>query len=232
MSVFNNEHPINIFENRLPYMHHQLLVKAMYAMMPVITLDEFQEKSCIASQRVSKQTLQYMLANGIGHESRNIYTFSDSDRIKLAILGIKNGVDIESISKILNWRDFEAFASEILGLSGYDTERNVRFNKPRRVEIDVVATNKSAKRAVLIDCKHWHRNDLKSISKYAVKQIQRASILMSNRKEVTSSIPLILTLYPVIPKIVEEIPIVSIRDFGSFLDVMPLYLDKIKIISK
>jgi DNA-binding transcriptional MerR regulator len=166
-----------------------------------------------------------MLANGIGHESRNIYTFSDSDRIKLAILGIKNGVDIESISKILNWRDFEAFASEILGLSGYDTERNVRFNKPRRVEIDVVATNKSAKRAVLIDCKHWHRNDLKSISKYAVKQIQRASILIS-------SIPLILTLYPVIPKIVEEIPIVSIRDFGSFLDVMPLYLDKIKIISK
>jgi DNA-binding transcriptional MerR regulator len=173
-----------------------------------------------------------MLANGVGHESRNIYRFSDSDRIKLAILGLKNGVDIESISKILDWRDFEAFASEILSLSGYNTERNVRFNKPRRVEIDVVATNKSAKRAILIDCKHWRRNDLKSISKYAIKQIERASILMSNRKEVILSIPLILTLYPVTPKIVEEIPIVSIRDFGSFLDAMPLYLDKIKLVSK
>ena len=213
-------------------MHHQLLVKAMYAMMPVITLDEFQKRSGITSQPVCKQTIQYILANGIGRESRDTYMFSDSDRIKLAIHGLKNGVDIESVSKILNWRDFEAFASEILGLSGYDTERNVRFNKPHRVEIDVVATYKSAKRAVLIDCKHWHRNDLKSISKYAIKQIRRASILMSNRKEVTSSIPLILTLYHVTPKMVEEIPIVSIRDFVSFLDAMPLYLDKIKVVSK
>jgi hypothetical protein len=204
----------------------------MYAMMPLITLDEFQKRSGIASKSVCKQILQYMLVNGIGRETRNIYSFSDSDRIKLAIHGLKNGIDVESISKILSWRDFEEFTSEILSLSGYDAERNVRFNKPHRVEIDVVGTYKSPKLAVLIDCKHWHRNDLKSISTYAIKQIQRASILMSNRKDVTSSIPLIVTLYPMTPKIVEQIPIVSIRDFVSFVDAMPLHLDKIKLISR
>lgn len=201
-------------------------------MMPVITQDEFQKRLGIASQSVSKQILQYLLVNGIGHESRNIYLFSDSDRIKLAIHGLKNGVDIESISKILSWRDFEAFASEILNMSGYETERNVRLNKPHRVEIDVVGTHKSTKQAVLIDCKHWHRNDLKSISIYAIKQIHRASVFMSNRRDVTSSIPLILTLYPLAKKIIEEIPIVPIRDFISFVDAMPQYLDKIKLVFK
>ena len=213
-------------------MNHQLLVKAMYAMMPVIAQDEFQKRLGIASQSVCKQILQYMIDNGIGRESRNIYLFSDSDRIKLAIHVLKNGIDIESISKILSWRDFEAFASEILNLSGYEIERNVRLNKPHRVEIDVVGTFKSTKRVVLIDCKHWHRNDLKLISMYAAKQIHRASVFMSNRKDVTYSIPLILTLYPVASKMVEKVPIVPIREFVSFVDAMPQYLDKIKLVFK
>lgn len=209
-----------------------LLVKAMHAIMPEITPNDFQSRLAVISRSVSKQVIQYLLDNGIGRTSQNSYVFSDSDRIKLAIFALKSGNDLESISKILTWRDFEMFASEILNLSGYETECNVRFNKPRRMEIDVVGTNNSSKLAILIDCKHWRRNDLKSITFYAIKQIHRAYVFMSNRKTVSSSIPVILTLYPMAIKLVEEIPVVPIRNFMSFISDLPTYLDKIKLVSR
>ena len=205
-----------------------LLVKAMHAIMPEITPNDFQSRLAVISRSVSKQVIQYLLDNGIGRTSQNSYLFSDSDRIKLAIFGN----DVESISKILTWRDFEMFASEILNLSGYESECNVRFNKPRRIEIDVVGTNNSSKLAILIDCKHWRRNDLKSTTFYAIKQIHRAYVFMSNRKTVSSSIPVILTLYPMAIKLVEEIPVVPIRNFMSFISDLPTYLDKIKLVSR
>src|SRR5690242_9832501 len=77
-----------------------LLVKAMRAIMPEITLNEFQSRLAIVSRSVSKQVMQYLLDNGIGRTSQNIYMFSNSDRIKLAILALKNGNDVELISKI------------------------------------------------------------------------------------------------------------------------------------
>jgi len=94
-----------------------LLVKAMRAIMPEITLNEFQSRLAIVSRSVSKQVMQYLLDNGIGRTSQNIYMFSNSDRIKLAILALTNGNDVELISKILTWRDFEVLTSEILNLS-------------------------------------------------------------------------------------------------------------------
>ena len=81
-----------------------------------------QSRLAIASRSVSKQVMQYLLDNGIGRTSQNIYMFSNSDRIKLAILALKNGNDVELISKILTWRDFEVLTSEILNLSGYKNE--------------------------------------------------------------------------------------------------------------
>lgn len=209
-----------------------LLVKAMRAIMPEITLNEFQSRLAIVSRSVSKQVMQYLLDNGIGRTSQNIYMFSNSDRIKLAILALKNGNDVELISKILTWRDFEVLTSEILNLSGYKNECNVRFNKPRRIEIDVVGINNYSKLAILIDCKHWQRNDLKSTSSYAIKQIHRAYVFMLNRKTVSSSIPVLLTLYPMAIKLVEEIPVVPISNFMSFVNDLPMYLDKIKLVSR
>ena len=212
-------------------MNHLLLVKAVHAILPEITLREFQSRLGMVSQSTCKQIIEYLLANGIGYASQHRYLFSNSDRVKLAILALKSGNDAESISKILTWRDFEMFASEILNLSGYVTESNVRFNKPCRVEIDVVGTSNASKIAVLIDCKHWRRYDLKSISFYAMKQIHRASIFISNRENTSVAIPVILTLYPMTIKLVQEIPVVPVRDFITFLKEVPMYLDKIKIVS-
>jgi hypothetical protein len=209
-----------------------LLVKAIPAILPEISLRDFQTRLGMVSQSTCKQVIEYLFDNGIGYAFQDRYLFSNSDRIKLAVLALKNGNDVEFISKLLSWRDFEMFASEILNLSGYVTESNLRFNEPRRIEIDVVGTDLVSKLAVLIDCKHWRRNDLKSISLYAKKQIHRASIFLSNRENISGAIPVILTLYPMTIKIIEQIPVVPIRNFISFVSDLPLYLHNIKLVSR
>ena len=55
---------------------------------------------------------------------------------------------------------------------------------------------------------------------------------MLNRKTVSSSIPVLLTLYPMAIKLVEEIPVVPISNFMSFVNDLPMYLDKIKLVSR
>jgi hypothetical protein len=209
-----------------------LLVKAIPAILPEISSRDFQTRLGMVSQSTCKQVIEYLFDNGIGYAFQDRYLFSNSDRIKLAVLALKNGNDVEFISKLLSWKDFESFACEILNLSGYVTESNLRFNAPRRIEIDVVGIELVSKLAVLIDCKHWRRNDLKSISFYARKQIHRASIFLSNRESISGAIPVILTLYPMTIKIIEQIPVVPIRNFISFVSDVPSYLHKIKLVSR
>jgi len=105
--------------------HRVLLAKAVPAVSPQeITLEEFQSKSGIVSKTTAKDVLEYIVNNGIGisTSNRSQYLFSKADKMKLAMLALQRGCDIESISKSVSWKDFEALASEILSLCGYLTE--------------------------------------------------------------------------------------------------------------
>lgn len=160
-----------------------LLAMAVSAICQKITLEEFQDRSGIACKTAAKCVLEYLVNNGIGKNLRNRYSFSKADRVKLAILALQSGTDIEVISKSLSWQDFEEFASRLLNLSGYVAECNVRFSKPSRIQIDVVGVNYNSQLAIVVDCKHWHRNNLSSITYYARKQAQRTSLLLLHRKD-------------------------------------------------
>jgi hypothetical protein len=107
-----------------------LLTMAVSAICQKITLKEFQDRSGIACKTAAKYVLEYLVNNGIGKNLRNGYSFSKEDRVKLAILALQSGTDIEVISKSLSWQDFEEFASRLLNLSGYVAECNVRFSNP------------------------------------------------------------------------------------------------------
>src|SRR5215204_2379215 len=135
--------------------HRVLLAKAVPAVSPKeITLEEFQSKSGIVSKTTAKYVLEYIVNKGIGISTSNRqYLFSKADKMKLAMLALQRGCDIESISKSISWKDFEALASEILSLCGYLTRTNIRFSKPSRIEIDVIGVNQ--KLAIVADCKHW-----------------------------------------------------------------------------
>ena len=216
-------------------MHPVLLAKALPAIIPQeITLEEFQAKSGIGSRTTAKDVLNYTINFGIGTPtSRYRYIFTKADRMKLSLLALQKGCDIENISRSLSWKDFEALTSEILVLNGYSTKTNVYFSKPRRVQIDVIGANNNL--AIVADCKHWKRYSLSTISSYAEQQIQRTKILCSTRKRIryniSHAIPIILTLYSMDVKLIDGVPIVPISKFNSFIEDVSLYLSDIRVIS-
>ena len=219
-------------------MHPVLLGKAVSAVSAQeITLDEFQDQSGIVSRTTAKDVLEYIVNNGIGipTSTRNHYLFSKADRMKLAMLALQRGCDIESISKSISWKDFEALTSEILGLYGYLTKTNIRLSKPSRIEVDVIGINNN-KLAIVADCKHWKRYSLSSISSYAEKQIERTKILSRAKRRtkqdnIAHAIPIILTLYSVDVEFIDGVPIVPISKFKSFIEDVSLYLSEIQVIS-
>jgi hypothetical protein len=217
--------------------HRVLLAKAVRAVSPQeITLEEFQYKSGIVSRTTAKDVLEYIVNNGIGSSTsnRSQYLFSKADKMKLAMLALQRGCDIESISKSVSWKDFEALASEILSLCGYLTRTNIRLSKPSRIEIDVIGV--SQKLAIVADCKHWRRYSISSISSYAEKQTQRTRILFKAKGRtkqgyIARAIPIILTLYSMDVEFIDGVPIVPISKFKSFIEDVSVHLSEILVIS-
>jgi hypothetical protein len=101
---------------------------AIPALSPETTLEEFQAKSGFIGKTTARGVLEYLVKSGIGQISQYSYSFSKVDRMKLAVLALQSGNDIETISRSLSWRDFEAFASNLLNLSGYVAECNLHFS--------------------------------------------------------------------------------------------------------
>jgi hypothetical protein len=196
-------------------MHPELLARALSAISPETTAEEFRIRASIISKPISENVLDFLTNNGIGTLSGSKILFSNEDRIKIAILAIKMGCDIEQISKKLTWKDFEALASKILKLSGYKTAIHVTFSKPR-MEIDVVGIK--SKFAITVDCKHWKHGSLAILSFYTKRQIERTKILLVKKSNISFAIPIILTLHSTKVRFIKGTPIVPITEFKSFLD--------------
>lgn len=189
------------------------------------TLDEFQRNAGFVSQGVAKLVLEYLLIRGIGRVSRFGYSFSTADRIRVALLAIQSGNDIERVSNFLSWQDFETFASALLDISGYATECDLHFSRPTRMQIDILGFNHDSGLAIVIDCKHWKRNHLSAISLYAGKQAQRTSNLLIHRGMISCAVPVVLTLHPADIRLVDGVPVVPVSKFNSFIQEIPFYLD-------
>jgi hypothetical protein len=211
--------------------HPALLAMAIPAISTEITLEEFQTKSRFG-KTTATEVLEFLVKSGIGQISRYGFSFSKVDKMKLAILALQSGNDIETISRSLSWQDFEVFASDLLNMSGYLVECNLHFSKPSRMQIDVVGMNYNSQLAIVADCKHWKRNDLSSISSYARKQAERTSKLLVHRRKISHAIPIILTLQAMDIRFVYGIPLVPVAKFNSFIKEVPLYLSEIKVISR
>ncbi|MGB8937483.1 MAG: hypothetical protein WCC17_20525 [Candidatus Nitrosopolaris sp.] len=212
-------------------MHPALLAMAIPAISPNITLEVFQAKSGLIAKTTARSVLEYLVKRGIGKISRQRYSFSRADRMKVAILALQSGNDIETVSKYLTWQDFESFASDLLNLAGYVAERDLRFSKPIRMQIDVLGVNYNSQLAIVADCKHWKRNDLSSLSSCAKRQAERTSKLLFHRRKISHAIPIILTLHAMDIAFVDGIPLVPVSKFNCFIDELPLYLSEIKVIS-
>ncbi|MFL6337904.1 MAG: hypothetical protein ACJ718_02150 [Nitrososphaeraceae archaeon] len=197
-------------------MHPELIARAISGIMsPNTNVNEFIVNSMIFNKSVAKNVLHYLSLKGIGSISRDVITFSRSDRLKTAIIALQIGCDIERVSKAVTWKDFEALTLEMLHTFGYATEMNLRFTKPR-CEIDVIGIDSA--RALVIDCKHWKRSNISLISTYVKKQLIRTELFLERRrKSITFAIPIVLTLHSEKVHFINKVPIIPINEFASFL---------------
>lgn len=167
-------------------------------------------------------------------------------------------LDIKEISEILDYKGFETLIQAILSRNNYRTLKNFRFSdssnfkdktSQERYEIDVVGVY--LKYILIIDAKQWRRKDSYfSLNKAANLQCRRAIALKENPdvfsgliKNILGKrlnlkkdfpfvlIPIIVTLEDNSNKINDnQIPLVSIYKFNSFLQELPKNLKYFKTI--
>jgi Holliday junction resolvase-like predicted endonuclease len=173
----------------------------------------------------------------------DVIEVSVDDRLRLAVKVISLGADIELVSNLLCWQEFEEITAMALRSSGFTVYKNVRFKTvARKWEIDIIGCKRPI--VVCIDCKHWGH----AISPSALKKIVEAQ---ANRAEALSDVlpnpkiqlecvkwerahftPTILSLTPNSFKFYNNIPIVPILQLQDFLNQLPAYRHQLKTYPK
>jgi DNA-binding transcriptional regulator YhcF (GntR family) len=159
--------------------------------------------------------------------SRGIVEMSAEQRIMLSERLIHEGRDPQQISRLLQWQEFEEFASHSLEQNDFRKVKHVVFkSRIGRREIDLLAWNDTF--LLAIDCKHWLRGLSPSRAReVAIAQTERAQVLAERLELLKKHIPINVEkrrLLPVIlclgcPReaIVEGVPIVAVSKLISFL---------------
>jgi hypothetical protein len=176
----------------------------------------------------SKTILDEFIKNDIGSKKDNFYYFEVSDKLKIAVALLEKGFPIDDISIALDWRDFEGLTAEILSSKDFAVIKNMMLTKPR-MEIDVVGIRLGI--AILIDCKHWKRYSTSSLTSAVKKQIERTKKYVE-KTQGAIAVPVIVTLYQDKVNFIENVPIVPIFQFSSFIDEFYGNIDQMKTIGK
>ena len=180
------------------------------------------------SEDESKSILEEFIKNQIGTKQDNFYYFEKGDKLKIAISLLEQGFPIDEISIALDWKDFEGLTAEILSSKNFAVMKNMILTKPR-MEIDVVGVRLGI--AILIDCKHWKRYSMSSLSSVVKKQIERTRQYVA-KTEGAMAVPVIVTLYQDRVDFIENVPIVPIFQFSSFVDEFYGNIDQMKTIER
>ena len=174
----------------------------------------------------SKNILDDLIKSDIGKKQNNSYFFENGDKLKIAIILLEKGFPIDDISSALDWKDFEGLAAEILLSKDFGVIRNLILTKPR-MEIDVVGIRLGY--ALLIDCKHWNRYSVSSLTTAAKKQTERAKHYVAKTPGAIAA-PVIVTLHQDKVNFIGNVPIVPIFQFSSFVDEFYGNIDQMKTI--
>ncbi|MDR2699852.1 MAG: NERD domain-containing protein [Nitrososphaerota archaeon] len=168
---------------------------------------------------------------------------STNDRIKLTIKLVLLGADIQQVSNLLCWQEFEEITAMSLHNNNFVVYKNVRFKNPnRKWEIDVIGCKHPL--VICIDCKRWsHSISTSTLNKIATAQADRTNALaetLPNPKlqlecvkwKNVQFIPTIISLVPSSFKFYNNIPIVPILQIQDFLNQLPAYIYQLKSFSK
>jgi len=173
----------------------------------------------------------------------SIVEVSVESRLKMAIKAINLGADVERISDLLCWQEFEEMAALALMYNGYVTKKNVRFKQVRkRWEIDVVGCRKPL--VICIDCKHYHHSlhpaMLRKMVDLQVKRVEAFSQILPDAAQniecvkwgSAKFVPAILSLMPGSLKFIDNVPIVPVLQFQDFLSQLPIHVNSLTYFSR
>jgi hypothetical protein len=165
--------------------------------------------------------IDFLSERGVAIKDKQIY-ISSYNKIIIALAAVECGADILTVCRLIDWRDFELFTSEIMKFHDYAVYKNYRIKNPTR-QIDVVGMR--GQNALVLDCKHWKRNSYSGIANAVDKQIERVTLFMKKKESlgIEYSYPVIITFLPNEFQYVNQVPIVPISSFNSFLNDFDTY---------
>jgi len=204
-------------------------------------------KSVKEDAKLPKETMEVLLRK---LQSEDLINLNDDwieictdNRLRLAVKAATLGGDVEHISNLLCWQEFEAIAALALKNNGFSVSKNVRFKHAgRKWEIDAVGCKKPL--VICIDCKHWqHAISPSVLGKVAAAQADRAKALAEALPNVklqlectcwsnAQFVPAILSLVQGNFKFYDDIPIVPVLQLQDFLYQSPAYMYSLKSFSK
>ena len=215
-------------ESKIHMKVNQNMIVGLHAIIPGgVSVDDFSAVTKIHPNE-SQIILDEFVKNDIGLKKDNFYYFEVSDKLKIAVALLEKGFPIDDISIALDWRDFEGLTAEILSSKDFAVIKNMMLTKPR-MEIDVVGIRLGI--AILIDCKHWKRYSTSSLTSAVKKQIERTKKYVE-KTQGAIAVPVIVTLYQDKVDFIENVPIVPIFQFSSFIDEFYGNIDQMKTIGK
>jgi Holliday junction resolvase-like predicted endonuclease len=180
--------------------------------------------------------LQRLQNDGLVNFQDKMLEVTTLQRLELAICALNKGADLEKVSSLLHWKEFEAMAAVAFENNGYSVTKNLRFkHDDRRYEIDVVGYRRPL--VVCVDCKHWHHSignaKMERIVKEQIARVRALVGCLPDPKielEIQSwksarFVPVILSLVVDKSKFSSGVPIVPILQVQDFLNQLPVYAD-------
>jgi Mn-dependent DtxR family transcriptional regulator len=208
---------------------------------PVLTEDVNRDARIPSS--TARKLMEKLQNEGLIYLKQGSVEVESNGRLKLAVKAASLGADIEHISNLLCWQEFEEITAFALKSNGYTVSNNVRFkNAARRWEIDVVGCKKPL--VVCIDCKHWQHAITPSVLKRIVdSQVERTRAFADSLPNIALKlectkwseakfIPSILSLIPSSFKFYYEVPVIPILQLQDFLNQLPICTESIKFFPK
>ena len=192
--------------------------------------------------RYVERNLLKLVKNGLVSRNEDTFETSAKQKLDLAVLAIREGVDVEQVCGAFGWEEFEDFAAFALEQNGFETRKHFRFKfGGKRYEIDVVGLKEPL--VLSVECKHWRQSWKKAaIADAVTRQVERTRALVVSFPEPkdrlklaiwkeANFVPILVTLSDTPLRMRDGVPIVPVFYFNSFLDEMGSHMGELSSFS-
>lgn len=129
---------------------------------------------------------------------------------------------VEQVSRLLSWREFEHLAASLFRAAGFEVMENVFLTRPR-AQIDVVASGASL--VLCVDCKHYRKEQGPAVlDRFALAQLRRSDYFKKSTQDSRPVASVILSMSEPEGKFVRGVAIVPVRTLRSFLNSLDSYV--------